>query len=185
MSRALGALFIVLLWATAAFGQAAPAVHPGTKLNFPPTVGSARLGQSLVHTAGRETVYIYQYSAGKVQIVVSVFDGGRRVPAGSDNPIVTAQFTSEIEKAQQGSKAEGHANFERPAVPSSCTYGSVTFRCITYSASSPSGRLFAKVMLTGYRDSFVKLRTDWSQADRQTAADAEEALRSFVPALMR
>ena len=41
------------------------------------------------------------------------------------------------------------------------------------------------LLLTGFRDNFVKIRVDWSQAHQQTAADADAALQAFVPALMR
>ena len=38
-------------------------------------------------------------------------------------------------------------------------------------------------MLTGFRDHFISIRIDWSQA-RQTATDADAALQAFVPALL-
>ena len=47
------------------------------------------------------------------------------------------------------------------------------------------GRLFSKMMLTGYHDYFVKIRVDWSQADGRTVGDADTILQAFVPALMR
>jgi hypothetical protein len=118
-------------------------------------------------------------------INVFVFDNGRRVPPGPDNATVTTQFTSEVEATEKTAKADGFTSFEKPSVPSACTYGSLTFRCVTYSAQSGRGRVFSKLMMTGFRDNFLKIRIDWSQGLNQTAADAERALRAFIPALTR
>ncbi len=169
---------------------AAPATHTATKLTFPPTLGGATLQQSFVNQSGpkgRDASYAYQYlTANRLPIAVYVFDGGRRVPNGSDNPAVVTQFGNEIALAEQGIKSSGFSGFERPAVPSTCTYGAVVFRCIVFSGSSTQGgRLFSKMMLTGYRDYFVKIRIDWAQADGRTLANADQALQAFVPALMR
>ncbi len=70
-------------------------------------------------------------------------------------------------------------------MPSTCTYGSITFRCITYSAvNQGNARIFTKMMLTGFRENFIRIRIDWSQARQQTATDADAALQAFVPALL-
>jgi hypothetical protein len=69
-------------------------------------------------------------------------------------------------------------------VPSSCVYGSLTFRCIVYSARAPEGRRSSKLLLTGYRDYFLKIRIDWFQGSGRTEADADKALQSFIPALV-
>jgi hypothetical protein len=114
-----------------------------------------------------------------------LFDGGRRVPSGSDNPTVTSQFTGEIEATEKVAKVDGYTNFEKPSVPSVCTYGSVAFRCVTYSALAGNSRLFSKLMLTGFRDHFLKVRADWSQGTGQTAGDAERVLKSLIPAVIR
>jgi len=159
----------------------APSVHSGTKLSFPPSLGGATLEQSL--NEGGSAAYLY--SINKMQIFVHVADFGRRVPSGSDSPALMNQFTNELNDAAAKLKAAGFGQIERPAVPSSCAYGSVTFRCIVYSVNSTGGRLFSKLMITGYHDSFVKIRIDWSAANGSTQTDADAALQSFVPALMR
>ena len=127
----------------------------------------------------------YRYIAGKVQITVQIFDGGRRVPPGNGNPAVIQEFSSESAAAEQQARASGLTGFEKPAVPATCTYGAVSFRCIVYSAASGNGRVYGKFMLTGYRDSFVKIMAEWSQAENTTLADADKALGAFVPALMQ
>jgi len=54
MSRALAAFLATPLLAATALAQTpspAPATHPGTKLNFAPSLGSATFEQSAVHGA--------------------------------------------------------------------------------------------------------------------------------------
>ena len=95
------------------------------------------------------------------------------MPSSSDNPTVVSQFANELLSAEQSIKSNGMAGFERPAVPSACRYGSVSFRCIVFSAIAPGGgRLFSKLLVTGYHDYFVKIRVDWAQVDGRTQ-DAE------------
>ncbi len=165
-------------------GNAAPPIHPGTHLNFPPTLGGAQLQQSYTAPVGRHVQYAYIYNADKIQISVTLFDDGRRVFAGSENPMVQGEFTSELEAAEKAIRSEGYTNFERPAVPSSCAYGSIVFRCITYSALAGRERMFTKLLMTGYNENFVKIRANWSQGAGQTSADADKALQAFIPALM-
>jgi hypothetical protein len=167
----------------------APAVDPATKLNFAASVGGATFERA-VNYAGppanrpdQGTSYFYS-TPKKLIFTVQVFDGGRRVPAGSANPAVVGEFTNELDSVAQQIRGSGYTNLERPSVPSSCTYGSMTFRCITYSAVNQANqRVFSKLLMTGYQNNFIKIRVDWSQGHQQTSADAEAALQSFVPAL--
>ena len=187
MSRFLAALVAATLVAGTALAQgaAAPAVHPGTRLSFAPAVGSAQFQRSVGIQQGRDITYSYYYSINRMQLSISIFDGGRRIPSGSDHPMVISQFSNEIAQVEQQAKFVGQGNVERPSVPSTCAYGGVSFRCIVYSAKDSNDRLFSKMLLTGFRDSFVRIRIDWSQKAGQSAAEADRALQSFVPALMR
>ncbi|HZP98388.1 MAG TPA: hypothetical protein VFB13_02540 [Reyranella sp.] len=189
-SRLLAALALLLLWVGTASAQilpggTAPSTHPGTRLNFPPSLGGAELEHSYTTPVGRDVHYVYQYVINKVQITVFLFDNDRRVTAGSESPMVTTQFTAELDAAEKAMKADGFTNFERPAVPSDCRYGSIAFRCIVYSALAQRDRLFSKLLLTGYNGYFLKIRVDWSQGSGQTTADADRALQAFVPALVK
>jgi len=169
---------------------ATPSVDPGTKLNFGATVGGANLERTVNHAGpplnqpDQGASYYYLATPKRLVIAVQVYDGGRRVPQGSTSPIVTAEFSNELTSMEQLIKGNGYTNFERPPVPSSCTYGATTFRCITYGATSPTGRLYSKLLLTGYQGHFVKIRVDWSQSHQQSSAEAEAALQAFIPALM-
>jgi hypothetical protein len=168
-----------------------PAVHPGTKLNFAATVGGATFERSVYYGAppGNRpdlgTSYFYS-TPKKMVITVQVFDGGRRASAGSDNPTVIGEFSNELSSVEQEIKGSGYTNFQRPAVPSSCTYGAITFRCITYSAvTQGNARVYQRLLLTGYQQHFIKIRIDWGQSPnlQQTSADADAALQAFIPAL--
>jgi hypothetical protein len=193
MSRLLIVLLSAMAWAGAAVAQTqstAPGTHPGTKLAFPTSVGGAQLERS-VNYAGPpsnrpDQGISYFYSTPKKMVIaVHVYDGGRRIPPGSNNPTVVDEFMGELSSSEQQIRHGGYVHFERPSVPSTCTYGSVTFRCIIYSAVNQSNaRLYTKLMMTGFRDHFISIRIDWSQARQQTATDADAALQAFVPALL-
>jgi hypothetical protein len=187
MSRTILAFLAAMLMAgnACAQGAPAPATHPGTRLSFPPTVGGAQFQTSTIAAQGRNSTYAYFYSLNRMQLSVAIFDGGRRVPAGSENPVVVGQFANEISQVEQQAKFVGQGKVERPSVPSTCSYGGTTYRCIVYSAKDENDRLFSKMLLTGFRDFFVRIRIDWSQKAGQSTADAERALQAFVPALMR
>jgi hypothetical protein len=193
MSRVLIVFLAVMAWAGVAAAQTqstAPGAHAGTKLAFPASVGGAQLERSVNYAgppANRPDQGItYFYSTPKKMVIaVHVYDAGRRIPPGSNNPTVVDEFMGELGSSELQIKHGGYTHFERPAVPSTCTYGSVTFRCITYSAVNQSNaRLYTKMMLTGFRDHFISIRIDWSQARQQTATDADAALQAFVPALL-
>jgi hypothetical protein len=183
-------ILLTLLLPAAALAQTLPGgtpppVHPGTRLNFPPTIAGAQMERSYTTQIGRDVLVVYQYLFDRMQISVGLYDGGRRVSTGSDNPMVIAEFASEVLSAESTLKSEGMTNFEKPAVPSSCAYGSLIFRCIIYSALAQRDRQFSKLMLTGYNGYFLKIRADWSQSSGRTSIEAERALQSFIPALMR
>jgi len=167
----------------------APATHPGTKLTFAPNLGGSQLvGSSIIGSPENraDLGYNYQYvTPQKIQISVYIYDGGRRVPSGSDNPVILRQFSADLDSTEQQIKAGGYTNFERQAVASSCSYGVVTFRCATFSAAAPSGRLYSRLLLTGFRDNFLKIRIDWSQAANHSTSDVDRALEAFISALIR
>ena len=168
-----------------------PASHAGTQLTFPASVGGATLERSVNYAgppANRPDQGIrYFYSTPKKMVIgVHLYDGGRRVPSGSGNPVVVDEFMGALGASESQVRHGGYTGFERPPAPSTCTYGKGTFRCITYSAvNQGNARLFTKLMMTGYRDHFLAIQIDWSQARGQSAADAEEALKSFVTALLQ
>jgi hypothetical protein len=198
MSKIAKALIAVVLLAGASASPASaqtqsstPTTNAGTKLNFPASVGGATFERSINYAAppannpGQGIAYYYS-TPKKLTISVQVFDLGRRVPTGSDNPTVIGQFDAEVGSAEQQFKYAGYTSFQKPSVPSTCTYGAVTFRCITYSGlNQVNARVYSKLLLTGFRDHFIKIRADWSQSHQQTQADADASLQAFVPALMR
>jgi hypothetical protein len=183
MSRIFSILLAVVLSSGTAFAQGqAPTVEPGTKLSFPPTLGGATLIQSGNQGGGSS----YQYSAANgMDVIVDIYGGSRRAPNGSSHPTILNQFNDELASLAQQAAGSGLAGFEKPSVPSACTYGAYTFRCTSFSASGGNaGRIFGKLLLIGYRDHFLKIVINWTQRSGHTAADADKALNAFVSALM-
>jgi hypothetical protein len=181
MSRFVASLLALLSITGVALAQQAPApaVDPGTKLSFAASVGGATLARSFGST--------YQYLAPNgMEITVDVYDGGRRVPNGSSHPTIINQFNDELATISQQASAAGMRGFEKPAVPSACTYGQFTLRCIVFSAQggSNAGRVYGKFLLIGYREHFVKIIVRWSQTSGHTNTDADKILTAFIPALL-
>jgi hypothetical protein len=181
MCRIFSLLLAFVLASGTALAQA-PSVEPGTKLSFPATLGGATLTQSASQAGGSS----YQYATTNgMEVIVDVHGGSRRVPNGSSHPTILNQFNDELANLAQQAAASGLSSFEKPAVPSACTYGPYTFRCTNFSASGGhAGRISGKLLLIGYRDHFVKIVINWMQKGGQTAADADKMLNAFVPALM-
>src|SRR5215510_6252631 len=158
MSRIVSALVVLALACGTARAQTqstTPAVDPATKLNFAATVGGASFERAVnyagapVNRPDQGTSYFYS-TPKKLVITVQVYDGGRRVPVGSTSPVITGEFTNELDSVAQQVKGSGYTQYERPPVPSSCTYGSTTFRCLTYSVMAQANtRLYQKLLLTG------------------------------------
>ena len=184
MSRSWPTFLALLLTAGAALAQGqAPPVEPATKLAFPATLGGATLSRS-VSNANSST---YQYLAPNgMEVTVDVYSGGRRVPNGSSHPTIINQFNDELGTISQQAQAAGMKGFEKPTVPSACTYGQYTLRCIVFNAqgNSATGRIYGKFLLIGYREHFVKIIVRWNQTSGQTVADADKVLNAFVPALL-
>ena len=185
MSRHFAALLALILSAGAGLAQGqtqAPPVEPGTKLAFSPSLGGATLARSISNA--NDSTYQYMASNG-MEVTVDVYGNGRRVPNGSSHPTIINQFNDELGTISQQAQAAGMKGFEKPTVPSACTYGPYTFRCTSFSASGGNaGRISGKLLLIGYREHFVKIIVRWNQTSGQTVADADKVLNAFVPALL-
>jgi hypothetical protein len=182
MSRFLLIVLAAILAAGTAHAQTeAATVEPGTKLSFPPTLGGATFARS--GSAGGGSTYQYSTPNG-MEVTVDVYGGSRRVPNGSSHPTILNQFNDELAGLAQQAAGSGLAGFEKPSVPSACTYGPYTFRCTSFSAGNGPGRVSGKLLLIGYREHFVKILVSWGQRGGQTIAEADKVLNAFVPALM-
>jgi len=186
MFKAFFSFVALLLLAGTALAQGQPqpsAIEPGTKLGFGQSVGGATLVRS-ANSSGA-SLYLYQAPNG-MEITVDVYDNGRRIPNGSSHPVIVNQFNDDLNAIAQQASAAGLKGFEKPSVPSACTYGQYTLRCIVFSVAgtSATGRYYGKYLLIGYREHFVKIIVRWSQISGQTAADADKVLSAFVPALL-
>ena len=186
------ASFMVVLGLSSAAAQETPTaqVHAATRLAFPADIGGARMtrwndyGQS----AGQPGLgFSYHYSVpGRLVATVYVYNLNQRVPAGADNPVVMAQFQQaygDIEKVAQTGR---YRDLQKISGPAPCPYGPLTLRCATFSAivASNNQPVFARVMVTGYREHFVKLRLDWGQRSL-TEGDVDRFVRGLIEAMVR
>ena len=126
MAGAVGAAVAGVAGANGAAAQTqstSPTTNAGTKLAFPATLGGAQF-ERVVNYAGPpanrpDQGATYFYSTPKKMVIsVHVYDGGRRVPPGSGNPLVVDEFMGELTTSEQQVRAGGYTRFERPSVPS-------------------------------------------------------------------
>lgn len=148
-----------------------PQVHAATGLSFPAEVAGIRLTRSNDYgkSAGQPGLgFSYQYSIpGRLLATVYVYNLDQRIPAGADNAVVAAQFRQaegDIERVAQGGR---YRNLQKVSGPALCRYGAVTLHCVSFSAvlAASDRPVFTRLMVTGFREHFVKLRLDWSEGD--------------------
>ena len=71
--------------------------------------------------------------------------------------------------------------------PEGCAYGAVVFRCASLAAISSDGTqpIYTRLLLTGYRNYFLKLRVDWRQNSPDDTTEVERMLQTFVGTVLR
>ena len=71
--------------------------------------------------------------------------------------------------------------------PADCTYGTVSFRCITLSATTMTDRkrVYTALMVTGYRNYFLKLRLDWLEGSTVSETTVDRFIQTLVGAIVR
>ncbi|MGE0420773.1 MAG: hypothetical protein AB7O88_00835 [Reyranellaceae bacterium] len=172
--------------------MSAPATHKPTGLTFPPSIAGVSLRRSIDYgrSAGNPGLgYGYTYALpGRLVITAYVYDLGRRVPVGHQSPLLTAAFDESLQSIHLVAQRSGkYRDLRVVQAPSACPYGAVVFRCATLSATSADGTLplYTKLLLTGYRDHFLKLRVDWRQDSPGDTAEVERVVQTFVGAILR
>ena len=167
----------------------APAFHAATKVTFPEQIGGASrtrsvdygktynepgLGQSWHYTVPQTlSASIYLYTFGQASI-----------PPGPNSPAVLQQFQQAIGDITQSGKYEQVVTLKGPT---DCAAGAVTFRCIVQSCVVISNRSADKLelLLTGFRNHFLKVRLDWHQNSPPGDAAAERFLQALGSQVLR
>jgi hypothetical protein len=168
----------------------APDRHPGTGLNFPALVANVpkvrsvdygktlnrpELGFSWGYQSGHEflaTVYVYNVDI-------------QRIPDGASGQPVAAQFEQALEEIHQAASARKYDQLKVVRGPANCTVGSFAFRCITMSALKHNRPLQTDLMLTGYRNHFLKLRLDWFEGSEFNQATVDRFVQTLVGTIAR
>ncbi|MBN9086066.1 MAG: hypothetical protein J0J01_04080 [Reyranella sp.] len=190
------AIVTLTLLPTMGFAQApqsqivpAPAFHAATKVTFPDRIADAsrtrsidygksynepRLGQSWHYQVPQTlSASIYLYTLGQTAI-----------PNGATAAAVLQQFQQSQGELSQSGKYERVAVLKGPA---DCVVGSMTFRCVVETGTVVSTRSADKLQLlvTGFRNHFLKVRLDWHQNSPQGDAAAERFLQALASQVLR
>jgi hypothetical protein len=159
----------------------APDTHAATGLTFPPVIADAIIVKSIDYGAsGRPDLgYSWSYNApGRLAATIYLYTLSRpSIASGAASPEVVAEVDNAVRDIYRAAEAtkDRYADLQTVAAPENCTLGALTFRCATLSAVNVKAQyhLFTAVMVTGYRNHFLKLRIDWKQdATGQSAKDA-------------
>jgi len=164
----------------------APPWHDKTGLVFPDQAGGAKLTRSIDYAklAGDPRLgYSWHYLIPNLVVAsIYVYDGGQRVPDGTDNAVVAAQFEqNKAEIFQAATQANRYRDLRPVGDITTCRYGAFAFRCQTFSAVQIASNqaVLTRLMLMGYRAHFVKLRIDWPQNSASGDAEVERLVRAL------
>lgn len=170
----------------------APDRHPATGLTFPPQIaGASKYGSTdYGKTAGKpELGYGWNYRIGDQLIAtVYVYDLSiRSIPDGPSSPVVQQQFQTSLQEIYQLAKYNRYEDIKTAKGPTDCTFGSIVFRCITLSAlrSVDKKPIYSALMLTGYRNNFLKLRLDWLEGSATSQSMVDSFTQTLVGAMTR
>lgn len=167
----------------------APTFHAATRVTFPDRIADAGrtrtidygktfnepgLGQSWHYLVPRTLVAsVYLYTQDQTAI-----------PTGPGGPAVLQQFQQAMGEITKSGKYEQIAVLKGPT---DCTAGGLMFRCITQTGVVVSNRSADKLQLlvTGFRNHFLKIRLDWHQAAPQGDASAESFVQALAAQVLR
>ncbi len=170
----------------------APDRHAATGLSFPPQIAGATKYNSTDYgkTAGKpELGYGWNYRIGDQLIAtVYVYDLSiRSIPDGPSSPVVQQQFLTSLQEIYQLAKYNRYEDLKTAKEPSDCVIGGLIFRCITLSAirSIDKKPIYSALMLTGYRNNFLKLRLDWLEGSNTSQSMVDRFMQTLVGAMTR
>jgi hypothetical protein len=170
----------------------APMVHAPTGLRFPPAIAGVPLIRSIDYARAGDDPGLglgYTYGIpGRLLVTAYVYDLGRRAPDGHDSAVIAAAFDQSLASIRVAATRIGKYRDLRIELPARlCGYGTVTFRCVAFTAISADGTqpLMGNLLLTGYRGYFLKLRADWRRDAPDDTAVVERVLQTFVGTVLR
>lgn len=167
----------------------APDRHPATGLTFPPQIANALKSQSMDYgkSLNRPDLgYGWSYQEGQSMVVtVYVYSlGVQAIPDGPSSAPVGEQFQAALGDIRQAAPSKHYDQLKIAKGPADCTMSRLTFRCVTLSAMQNGRPIFTAVMVTGYRNHFLKLRLDW-QAGEISQATVDGFMQTLVGTILR
>ena len=181
---------LAVLLAFAAVGQPAavpaPECNIETGLVFPATIGPARKVGSIDYSktkAAPELGWAWNYETQATTTTFYVYNFGiGSIPSGATSGPVLTQFQQAIGDIEVGARAGRYEELKASQGPGNCTVGALVFRCVTFTAVLPSDNrpVFTRLLVTGYRNYFVKIRQDWPQNASAAAREVEAVIQAFA-----
>lgn len=170
----------------------APDREPVTGLVFPPQIADARKTSSLDYgrTAGRpELGYSWHYQTARLlSATIYVYTLSiRSIPDGPASPVVLAQFQRSLDEIGEAARLlKKYEQVKTVRAPADCPVGGIVFRCVTLSAVAGSTRqqVNTALMVTGYRNNFLKLRLDWPEGSDLGQTAVDRFVQTLVGALL-
>ena len=169
----------------------APDHHPATGLTFPPQIADAQKVSSLDN--GKITKppqpahgYTWTYQAGRLRANVDVFSLiGQTIPDGAAGAPVEAQFQQSLKATHQAWTPRRYDQVKVAKEPANCTVGSLIFRCVTLSAVQKGQPIYTTLMVTGYRNHFLKVTLHWLEESEISQATADRFIQTLVGTIIR
>jgi hypothetical protein len=190
LSAVLIALVAFLAVPAAGQGVPSPQTHAATGLKFPSTVGEARLTHvyDYAKSHGKPALgFAYGYSIpGLLGATVYVYDLDQSVPDGADSLVVKAQFDQAYRDIEQAAQSGRYRDLKEATPPGLCRHEPLVLNCVTFSATlaSNNARILTRLLVTGHRAHFIKLRIDWAPGPAVNEAAIGRFLQGLVTAMM-
>lgn len=170
----------------------APEREPATGLTFPAEFANARLATSVDYgkTMNRPDLgYAWNYQTNQ-QLFVTLYvypPASGFIPDGPMDDAVLTQFQRALADIYEGAKLGRYEQLKPVDGPGQCTIGGLAFLCTTLSAVQPNTKkpLHTALMVTGYRDRFLKLRLDWIDTPANDRAAVDGFLQSLIDTIRR
>jgi hypothetical protein len=169
----------------------APMTHAPTELRFPPAIAGVPFLRSIDYARSGDDPGLgvgHTYGVpGRLLVTIYVYDLGQRPPNGHDSAIVVAAFEQSLASIRIAATSGKYHDLRIAEPAGLCTYGAATFQCATFTAISADGTqpLLVKLLLTGYRGSFLKLRADWRRDAPGDTDAVERVIQTFVGTALR
>jgi hypothetical protein len=170
----------------------APDTHAATGLSLPPRIATAEKYASTDYgrTFGRpELGYSWNYrTPGLLTATIYVYNlGNLAIPSGIANPLVQGQFQQALTDIEVAAKHNRYEELKPVQGPTDCAFGIVIFRCIALSALRAADKrpLYTALMITGYRNHYLKLRLDWLEGSVASQQEVDRFVQTLVGAIVR